>query len=189
MLGQIAVRRPVGRVSLDDRGDVEVVRLGRDVLEKRARFDRERHFGIGAAIHVQSQLEVFDQVQDGKHRRLVLSLQKSGFPHFESRYKASQHPEELIAIEAGSRSRRQQLCRRRGGDRKHAGGHQLAPRRACEPTYVVTLPEPRGSSWWPTACLRSPPRRRQSCWRRERLPASIAINSSGCWLALYLLSK
>src|SRR2546428_831659 len=86
------------RVRVHDCRDVQVVRLGRRLGKERACLARQRHSRVRALVHVERQTEVFHQIVDREHRRLVLPSYESRFARFQGRDGTADSPENRLAL-------------------------------------------------------------------------------------------
>jgi len=74
---------------------------------------------VRALVQVERQAEIFHQIADGEHRRLVLASHESGFARFQGGNETDERPEDLLAIETRGGSCREQLSGGGAGDAEH----------------------------------------------------------------------
>ena len=111
------------------------------LVEKRARLARQRDGRVRALVHLERQTEILHQVVDREHRGLVLISHESGFAGLQPGGEPEKRPEDLFAIEAGRRSRGEQLSGRGAGDAEHRVRDELEAGRASKAAHVVDLPK------------------------------------------------
>src|SRR4029077_15477796 len=111
-----------GGVRPDDRGDVEIRRLGHRRRIALASVADEWRCNPGAAVGFQPKVEVLEEISDREHRRRVLVVQESALANSESGRKANQDREDLLPLETESLTGRQQLRGSGAGDAEHAVG-------------------------------------------------------------------